>query len=260
MIVAGLVVLREILARYGLAEIEVSERDLLDGAALAAAELPGSRGRARTPRRLHLLLNVDSVRQCARSPTTHVSRSVRALAGPPARAADGAPRRQGRDVGQARGLQLGPRLRRQQDAEARVPRRRRARPGLRHARLDRRRPVEPHAPGRGRGGAPGPRLRARPGALGRVGRPRLRRGRQHPPLADHGRGRAALRAGFDIGFRPSWEEALASVEARGGKPYAIPAGASDHPLGGSASPAGRTRWPSRSASSASSSTRSSSAR
>ena len=39
-IVAGLVVLREILARYGLAEIEVSSRDLLDGAALAAAELP----------------------------------------------------------------------------------------------------------------------------------------------------------------------------------------------------------------------------
>ena len=39
-------------------------------------------------------------------------------------------------------------------------------------------------------------------------------------------------AGFDIGFRPSWEEALASVEAAGGKPYAIPAGASDHPLGG----------------------------
>ncbi len=39
-IVAGLVVLREILDRYGLSEIEVSERDLLDGAALAAAELP----------------------------------------------------------------------------------------------------------------------------------------------------------------------------------------------------------------------------
>jgi 1-aminocyclopropane-1-carboxylate deaminase len=39
-------------------------------------------------------------------------------------------------------------------------------------------------------------------------------------------------AGFDIGFRQSWEEALASVTARGGKPYAIPAGASDHPLGG----------------------------
>ena len=39
-------------------------------------------------------------------------------------------------------------------------------------------------------------------------------------------------AGFDIGFRPSWEDALAEVEAKGGKPYAIPAGASDHPLGG----------------------------
>ena len=45
-------------------------------------------------------------------------------------------------------------------------------------------------------------------------------------------------AGFDIGIRPSWEEALASVEARGGKPYAIPAGASDHPLGG----LGFARW------------------
>ena len=39
-------------------------------------------------------------------------------------------------------------------------------------------------------------------------------------------------AGFDIGFRPSWEEAIASVEAAGGTPYPIPAGASDHLLGG----------------------------
>jgi 1-aminocyclopropane-1-carboxylate deaminase len=39
-------------------------------------------------------------------------------------------------------------------------------------------------------------------------------------------------AGFDIGFRASWQQALADVEARGGKPYPIPAGASDHPLGG----------------------------
>ena len=29
-------------------------------------------------------------------------------------------------------------------------------------------------------------------------------------------------AGFDIGIRPSWEEALSSVEERGGKPYANP--------------------------------------
>jgi 1-aminocyclopropane-1-carboxylate deaminase len=44
--------------------------------------------------------------------------------------------------------------------------------------------------------------------------------------------------GFDIGFRPSWEAALASVEERGGTPYPIPAGASDHPLGG----LGFARW------------------
>ena len=39
-------------------------------------------------------------------------------------------------------------------------------------------------------------------------------------------------AGFDIGIRESWNRALESVEAAGGRPYAIPAGASDHPLGG----------------------------
>ena len=39
-------------------------------------------------------------------------------------------------------------------------------------------------------------------------------------------------AGFDIGIRDSWNRALESVEAAGGRPYAIPAGASDHPLGG----------------------------
>ena len=39
-IVAGLVVLHEILAYYDLTEVTVSERDLLDGAALAATELP----------------------------------------------------------------------------------------------------------------------------------------------------------------------------------------------------------------------------
>jgi exopolyphosphatase / guanosine-5'-triphosphate,3'-diphosphate pyrophosphatase len=39
-IVAGAVILREVLDRYGLEEIEASDHDLLDGAALAAAELP----------------------------------------------------------------------------------------------------------------------------------------------------------------------------------------------------------------------------
>src|SRR5215218_786049 len=41
-----------------------------------------------------------------------------------------------------------------------------------------------------------------------------------------------VRAGFGIGFKESWDVALAEVEAAGGRPYAIPAGASDHPLGG----------------------------
>jgi 1-aminocyclopropane-1-carboxylate deaminase len=41
-----------------------------------------------------------------------------------------------------------------------------------------------------------------------------------------------VKAGFGIGFKESWEQALRDVEERGGKPYAIPAGASDHPLGG----------------------------
>jgi 1-aminocyclopropane-1-carboxylate deaminase len=45
-------------------------------------------------------------------------------------------------------------------------------------------------------------------------------------------------AGFDIGLRQSWERALREVEERGGKPYPIPAGASDHPLGG----LGFARW------------------
>ena len=39
-------------------------------------------------------------------------------------------------------------------------------------------------------------------------------------------------AGFDIGIRDSWKRALESVIEAGGTPYAIPAGASDHPLGG----------------------------
>ena len=39
-------------------------------------------------------------------------------------------------------------------------------------------------------------------------------------------------AGFDIGIRDSWQRALDSVRDAGGTPYAIPAGASDHPLGG----------------------------
>jgi 1-aminocyclopropane-1-carboxylate deaminase len=38
--------------------------------------------------------------------------------------------------------------------------------------------------------------------------------------------------GFDIGIRQSWEQAIEDVKAKGGKPYAIPAGASVHKFGG----------------------------
>lgn len=41
-----------------------------------------------------------------------------------------------------------------------------------------------------------------------------------------------VEAGFGIGFKDSWENALAEVRDSGGTPYAIPAGASDHRLGG----------------------------
>jgi 1-aminocyclopropane-1-carboxylate deaminase len=41
-----------------------------------------------------------------------------------------------------------------------------------------------------------------------------------------------VQADFNIGVKQSWERALAEVRERGGTPYAIPAGASDHPLGG----------------------------
>src|SRR3569832_730843 len=47
-----------------------------------------------------------------------------------------------------------------------------------------------------------------------------------------------VRAGFGIGFKESWEQALREVEERGGRPDAIPAGASDLELGG----LGFARW------------------
>jgi 1-aminocyclopropane-1-carboxylate deaminase len=45
-------------------------------------------------------------------------------------------------------------------------------------------------------------------------------------------------AGFDIGLRDSWERAMEEVRAAGGIPYGIPAGASEHRLGG----LGFARW------------------
>jgi exopolyphosphatase/guanosine-5'-triphosphate,3'-diphosphate pyrophosphatase len=48
-IVAGAVILQEVLDRYGLPEVEVSGRDLLDGAAFLAAELPAAEEGAAPP-------------------------------------------------------------------------------------------------------------------------------------------------------------------------------------------------------------------
>jgi 1-aminocyclopropane-1-carboxylate deaminase len=47
-----------------------------------------------------------------------------------------------------------------------------------------------------------------------------------------------VRSEFGIGFKESWEQAIADVKDGGGTPYAIPAGASDHELGGH----GFARW------------------
>ena len=48
-IVAGVVVLSEVMTTYGLSEIEVSERDILHGAAFAAAEVPEAEEGAAPP-------------------------------------------------------------------------------------------------------------------------------------------------------------------------------------------------------------------
>jgi 1-aminocyclopropane-1-carboxylate deaminase len=47
-----------------------------------------------------------------------------------------------------------------------------------------------------------------------------------------------VRSEFGIGFKESWERAIADIVKAGGKPYPIPAGASDHQLGG----LGFARW------------------
>jgi 1-aminocyclopropane-1-carboxylate deaminase len=104
--------------------------------------------------------------------------------------------------------------------------------GGRYARVDRGRAVEPHATGRRSRGAPRSQGCPGAGALGRLARRRLRQGRQHPAVAHLGADVRLDPAGFDIGIRRSWEEALESVRSSGGRTYAIPAGASDHRLGG----------------------------
>ncbi len=94
---------------------------------------------------------------------------------------------------QARGLQLGPRLRRQQAAQARIHRAGRDRVERRHARHHRRRPVQPHPDGRRGGGEDRDEMPACAGILGPARGRGLRPGRQHHAQPDHGRRRAARR-------------------------------------------------------------------
>ena len=107
----------------------------------------------------------------------------------------------------------------------------------------------------------GPALRARAGELGRLARRRLRQGRQHPDqpagrrrrAAGQGRLRHRLQGELGGGARPRSRSAAASPTRSRPAPPTTRSAAS-------ASPAGRTRWPRRRPSSASSSTPSSSAR
>jgi hypothetical protein len=48
-IVGGAIIVREVLAFFGLDKLEISERDILDGAALAAAEMPAEEEGAAPP-------------------------------------------------------------------------------------------------------------------------------------------------------------------------------------------------------------------
>ena len=187
---------------------------------------------------------------------------VRSVPDPPAAAAQRPPRRPGGDLGQARGLQLGHRLRRQQGPQAGVPDPRGAGPGVRHAGVHRRRPVEPHPPGHRRRRAPRPQGRHGAGGLGRLARRRLRQGRQHPARPASWAATCGMDpAGFDIGIR---EQLAARARLRrGGRRQAL-----RHPRGSVRPPARRPRLRglgtrggrSRRPSSASSSTTCSSAR
>ena len=187
--------------------------------------------------------------------------AVRPIAGPSAAPPERCPRRRGRDLGQAGGLQLGHRVRRQQGAQAGVPRRRRAGPGLRHAGVDRRRPVQPHPPGHRRGLPPRPQGGHGAGALGGLAGPELRRRRQRAADPHHGRRRPARRRRLRH-RRPRQLEGRPGVRRprpAAGRTRSPPAPPTIRSAD-SGSPTGRERWPPRRPSSACSSTTSSCAR
>ena len=182
------------------------------------------------------------------SPVQHLKRLTQHLA----------PGWRGRGVGQARGRQQRPGLRRQQGPQAGVHRPRRPRQRRRHARLHRRLPVQPHPAGRGGRRAPRPEVPPRAGEVGAVGRPDQHPGRQHPAQPDDGR-RLAPRPGTASTSASATRGRTRSARSR--RPAARrtpsrPAPASTASAA-SASPTGPSRSPSRRSRSASPSTRSS---
>ena len=172
-----------------------------------------------------------------------------------------ASRRRGRALRQARGLQFGPRVRRQQAAQARIHRPRRDRLERRHAGLDRRRAVEPYPPGGGGRGQDRHEMPAGAGGLGPARGRGLRPGRQHHAEPDHGRGRPAGRR--RLRHRHPQElgaGARRTSRPRAGGPMRFRPAPRCTNMAGSAMSASPRRCARRSASSASRSTMSSSAR
>ena len=131
--------------------------------------------------------------------TPHEAARLRALPvdlrpepGAPARPAHRPPRRR-RGLGQARGRQLGPGVRRQQDPQAGVHRPRRARLRRGHAGLDRRLPVQPHPPGRRRRRQAGAEAAGWCRRAGWTGTTRSTTGSATSCCPDHGRRRTPRR-------------------------------------------------------------------
>ena len=169
------------------AVLEIADRDGLDASSLLPPPTtsPTPRHNRRAERPTVLRRGPMKLHEFPRHPLTFGPSPVHRLA-----PADRAPRRC-RGLGQARGRQQRPGVRRQQGPQAGVHRPRRARQRRGHAGLDRRHPVQPHPAGGCGRGPPRAEGAARPGEVGAVGRPGQRQGRQHPALADDGRRRPA---------------------------------------------------------------------
>jgi len=131
---------------------------------------------------------------------------------------------------QARRLQLRTGFRRQQAAQAGIHRARRNREQLGHPGLDRLCAIQPYADCRGRGRENRDEVPTDPGKLVAIRRRVYDRVGNILLSRIMGAERNWSTRGFDIGIRESWIRGVEDVKAKGGKPYAIPAGASVHKI------------------------------